>query len=79
MAQITAKEFAAKVGTDGRTARKFLRADAKEQGTDAPGKGSRWAIEARSVKSLSKRFAAWDAARTAAESDEGSDEVEVDA
>ena len=74
MAQITAKEFAAKVGTDGRTARKFLRADAKEQGTETPGKGSRWAIEARSVKSLAKRFAAWEAARVA---EDATDEVEA--
>lgn len=57
MATITPKEFAAKVGSDGRTVRKFLRS---EQGlNDRVGKGQRWAIEAKQVKSLTTRFNRW--------------------
>lgn len=77
MATITAKELAVACDTDARTVRKFLRAHF-EKGT-TPGKGSRYAIEKRQVKSLTKAFAAWDAARTPApEVEEVTDEVEVD-
>lgn len=77
MAQvISAKELAEKFGTDGRTVRKFLRSDAKKNGTETPGKGGRYAIKAGQVKSLQKRFDAWDAARTPAE--EATDEVTDD-
>lgn len=62
----TPKEIAGRFGTDPRTLRKFLRSDAKANGTETPGKGSRWAIEARTLKSLQKRFNAWDAAQKAA-------------
>lgn len=57
MATITPKEFAAKVGSDGRTVRKFLRSDAGFG--DKVGKGQRWAIEAKQVKSLTTRFNRW--------------------
>ncbi len=72
---LTAKEVADKFGTDGRTLRKFLRKDAKDQGTETPGKGGRYQIEAKKVASLQKRFSAWDAARTApvADADETAD------
>lgn len=60
---LSAKEVAEKFGTDGRTLRKFLRADAKEQGTETPGKGGRYSIEAKKVQSLQKRFDKWNAAR----------------
>lgn len=60
---ITPKELAEKLGSDARTVRKFLRSDAKANGTETPGKGSRWEIEAKSVRSLSKRFQTWNAAR----------------
>jgi len=61
MATITPKEFAAKVGSDGRTVRKFLRS---EQGMNAKvGKGQRWTIEAKQVASLTKRFNKWIAAK----------------
>ena len=57
MATITVQEFATALDTDARTARKFLRsvtpADAQ------PGKGSRWAIEKRDLRSLTKKFAAY--------------------
>lgn len=65
MTTLTAKEFAARVNSDGRTVRKFLRADAKANGTEAPGKGSRWTIEAKQVRSLTTRFNAWKAANEA--------------
>ena len=45
MATITPKEFAAKVGSDGRTVRKFLRSTAGMN--DSVGKGQRWALEDR--------------------------------
>lgn len=65
MATITPAEFALKVSSDGRTVRKFLRSTA---GLDAKvGKGQRWALEAKQVASLAKKFAAWDAARKIAD------------
>lgn len=54
MATITVSELATELDTDARTARKFLRsvtpADAQ------PGKGSRWEIEKRDVRSLRSKF-----------------------
>jgi predicted transcriptional regulator len=70
-ATLSAKELAEKLGTDGRTVRKFLRSDAKKHGTETPGKGGRYQIKAGQVKSLQKRFDAWDAARTPAEGSDG--------
>ena len=60
---MTPKEIALEWGTDAKTLRKFLRKDAKDKGVDNPGKGQRWAIEARSLKSMQKRFDAWIAAK----------------
>lgn len=62
---INPKELAEKFGTDPRTVRKFLRADAKENGTETPGKGSRWEIEAKTVRSLQTRFNRWMDAKNA--------------
>lgn len=60
MATITPKELALRFDTDARTVRKFLRSDA---GYDAKvGKGQRWAIEAKDVRSLKTRFTKWIAA-----------------
>lgn len=68
---LTPKELALKFETDARTVRKFLRSDA---GLDAKvGKGQRWAIEAKQVRSLKARFEKWDAARQAP-----ADEVEAE-
>jgi len=54
MATITVSDLALELDTDARTARKFLRsitaADAQ------PGKGSRWAIEKREVRSMKSKF-----------------------
>lgn len=61
MATITTTELADALGTDPRTARKFLRS---EEGKNAKvGKGARWSIEKREVASLKKRFIAWEAAK----------------
>lgn len=59
MTTITTTELADKLGTDGRTLRKFLRS---ENGLNTRvGKGHRWSIEAKQVRSLTKRFTAWTA------------------
>lgn len=51
---LTVTDLAARLDTDARTTRKFLRtitpADAQ------PGKGSRWSIEAKQVQSLKAKF-----------------------
>lgn len=72
MATTTAQEFAAKVGTDGRTVRKFLRSVTPKD--EQPGKGSRWAIENRSIRSLTSQFSKWDEAQKAAKETEATDE-----
>lgn len=66
------KELAEKFGTDPRTVRKFLRSDARENGLGTPGKGSRWEIEAKTVRSLQTRFNRWNDAKNSnpTESDE---------
>jgi hypothetical protein len=73
MATISAKELAVKLDTDPRTVRKFLRSHMEE----TPGKGARYAIEAKQVRSLASAFKKWDAARQVAETDE-TEEVEVE-
>lgn len=71
MATITPKEFAARVNSDGRTVRKFLRS---AEGMNAKvGKGQRWTIEAKQVASLTKRFNRWLEAKSPA-TDEAPDE-----
>lgn len=58
MATLTPKEIAVKFDSDPRTVRKFLRSE----GTRV-GKGHRHAIDSKSLKSLQKRFDAWNAAK----------------
>lgn len=80
MATINVTDLATELGTDPRTARKFLRSvtPADEQ----PGKGGRWAIEKREVRSLKSKFtkftdeanAAREARIAAKENDEGADD-----
>ena len=75
---LTTAEVAERLDTDPRTLRKFLRSG---EGFDMKvGKGHRWAIEAKDVRSLKSRFTKWDAARTApaAEVDENADLPEGD-
>ena len=68
MATSTPKELALQFETDARTVRKFLRDVTPVE--DHPGKGSRWAIENRTIRSLTKKFTEWEAARAAAEAAE---------
>ena len=75
---LTAKEIAQRFDTDPRTLRKFLRADAKANSTETPGKGSRYAIEARQVKSLQRRFNAWIAQRNQNQANEAESPVDPD-
>lgn len=77
MAQITTAEFAAALGTDARTARKFLRSITPKD--EQPGKGSRWVLEGnkRSLNSMKKRFDEWETARTKP-AEEATDEVELE-
>jgi len=56
---MTPAELATEFETDARTVRKFLRSVTDKE--NQPGKGSRWAIEARKVASLRKRFDKWTA------------------
>lgn len=85
MAQFSTAEVAAKFSTDPRTLRKFLRADArsKDNADSLPGKGARYAIEGKDLKSLQSRFTKWTAAeataraeRAAAKAQEANDAAE---
>ena len=60
---LTTAELAEKIGTDPRTLRKFLRATTPKD--SQPGKGSRYAIEGKSVRLLAKGFDAWKSAQDA--------------
>jgi hypothetical protein len=75
---LTPKEIALEWGTDAKTLRKFLRKDIKEKGLESPGKGQRWSIDARSLKTLQKRFDAWNEAKAikTAESPETTETIE---
>lgn len=67
MATITIADLATTLETDPRTARKFMRSITPKDAQ--PGKGSRWAIEKREVRSLRSKFskfAAEEEARKAA-------------
>jgi hypothetical protein len=72
---ITPAEFALEVGSDAKTVRKFLRSDAGLN--SRVGKGHRWAIEARMVRSLKSKFTKWDETRRNAAEDAETPEDEV--
>lgn len=57
MAQIKVQELAQELETTARTARKFLRHITPKD--EQPGKGGRWLIEKRDVRSLKKKFQAF--------------------
>ena len=63
---ITAAELASELGTDGRTARKFLRSITPRD--EQPGKGRRWGIDGgkRNIAKMRKQFAEFAAAQEAA-------------
>ena len=63
MSALTSQELATELETDGRTVRKFLRSVTPKDAQ--PGKGSRWSIEKRQLRTLRKQFADWTAAREA--------------
>lgn len=69
MATRTPKEIAVEWGTDARTLRKFLR-NTEAGGTGKVGQGNRHAIEAKSLKSLKRKFDAWIDAKAAKSTDE---------
>ena len=80
MATINVSEFASIIEATPRDARKFLREVTPDDAQ--PGKGGRWAIEKRDVRSLRSKFAKWDADRKApandAEEPAEGDEEQVD-
>lgn len=78
---ITTAELAAELDTTPRELRKFLRADAKVNEVETPGKGKRYALpsNARSIASMRKKFSTWQDAqkvRTATDSDNAVDETD---
>lgn len=63
MAQtLTTAELATELNTTPRNLRKFLR-DTLGEGKGVVGKGSRYSIERKQVRSLAKKFDAWTAAK----------------
>lgn len=70
---LTAAELATELETDARTIRKFLRSVTPKE--NQPGKGARWNIEKKNLRTLRKQYADWDAARQTAadEADENED------
>lgn len=77
MATMTVAEFASRIDTTPREARKFLRAVTPADAQ--PGKGGRWAIEARQVRSLASKFTKWQAERasTPEAADDAIDDAET--
>jgi len=57
MSVLTPTMLAEKLDSDPRTVRKFLRSITPRE--EQPGKGSRWAIEAKRVATLRKQFKKW--------------------
>lgn len=55
----TAKELAEKLGTDPKTVRRFLRSVLPEDAR--PGRGGRYALDAKAIKALEERFTTWKA------------------
>lgn len=84
MATITVTDLATELNTDARTARKFLRSVTPQD--EQPGKGGRWMIEKRDIRSLRSKFSKFAEAETArkaekaapVEAPEGDDELELE-
>ena len=72
---LTPAELATELGTDARTTRKFLRSITPRE--DQPGKGARWAIEKKQLRSLRTKFAKFQAEADArkATTDEPAEDV----
>lgn len=60
---LTPKELAVELDTNAKLVRSFLRSKDSGLAADAPGKGGRWAIDARKVKGLKGKFTKWEAKR----------------
>jgi len=60
MATINVTELATELDTDARTTRKFLRSITPKE--LQPGKGSRWTIEKKSLRSLKSQYSKYAAA-----------------
>lgn len=77
---LSVKEVADKLDTDPRTLRKFLRKEVKDAGgtigEDTPGKGGRYAIEAKAVAGIRKRFAAFQVAEAEARAERAARKAE---
>ena len=73
---LTASELATELETTPREIRKFLRSVTPKD--DQPGKGSRWNIEGKQLRTLRSQHAKWVAAQEAkkAEADAETDETE---
>lgn len=77
---ITTAELAAELDTTPRELRKFLRADAKVNEVETPGKGKRYALpaNARSIAAMRKKFSTWqDAQKVRTEVDTTESDTEV--
>ena len=73
MATINISEFATIIDATPRDARKFLREVTPDDAQ--PGKGGRWSIEKRDVRSLRSKFAKWNEERNAPAIDAEADET----
>lgn len=62
IATMTTQELADQLGTSPRRLRKFLRSEGSP--VERVGKGHRYALEARKVKSLQKSFQRWNESHT---------------
>lgn len=75
----SASELASELGSDGRSFRKFLRAEAAGKGEASPGKGGRYSFELTPAQlaAIGKRFAAWQAASKAASGERAASKAEA--
>jgi len=76
MAQIKVTELAQELEANPRIVRKFLRSITPKD--EQPGKGGRWQIEKRDVRSLKKKFSDFQAEHMRSASDDADGEVESD-
>jgi len=80
MTILTATELATELNTTGREVRKFLRSITPKD--DQPGKGARWGIEKKNLRSLKSQHAKWlkaqDEARAAREATENAPEGDAE-
>lgn len=72
---LTPAELATELGTDAKTTRKFLRSVTPRD--EQPGKGSRWAIEGKRVRSLKTQFTRWNAEQEKARAERAAARAEV--